>query len=227
MDWTRAFSDVLPPLMHDPVTFAIPFFLLLLIIEWAAARKLVHTEAERPPAGRLPEARRVGQHLDGPGVGRHQRGHQRSSPCWATPRSTSTSPRGTCRPPQWYTWVIAIVGVDLLYYIYHRIAHRVRLIWATHQAHHSSQYFNFATALRQKWNISGDIFLRACCRCSVFRRGSCSPASRSTSSISSGSIPSASESSGGQSNSSSTRRRTTGCTTAWTSSTWTRTTAAS
>ncbi|HJT92595.1 MAG TPA: C-5 sterol desaturase, partial [Mycobacterium sp.] len=51
MDWTRAFTDVLPPLMHDPVTFAIPFFLVLLIIEWAAARKLAHTEAERAPVG--------------------------------------------------------------------------------------------------------------------------------------------------------------------------------
>ena len=61
----------------------------------------------------------------------------------------------------WYTWVIAILGVDLLYYAYHRMAHRVRIFWATHQAHHSSQYFNFATALRQKWNISGDVFLRA------------------------------------------------------------------
>jgi sterol desaturase/sphingolipid hydroxylase (fatty acid hydroxylase superfamily) len=57
--------------------------------------------------------------------------------------------------------VIAIVGVDFLYYWYHRMAHRVRIFWATHQAHHSSQYFNFATALRQKWNISGDVFLRA------------------------------------------------------------------
>ena len=37
----------------------------------------------------------------------------------------------------------------------------MRLIWATHQAHHSSQYFNFATALRQKWNNSGEIFMRA------------------------------------------------------------------
>jgi sterol desaturase/sphingolipid hydroxylase (fatty acid hydroxylase superfamily) len=63
------------------------------------------------------------------------------------------------RVDQWYTWVIAIVGVDLLYYAYHRIAHRVRLIWATHQAHHSSQYFNFATALRQKWNNSGEILM--------------------------------------------------------------------
>jgi sterol desaturase/sphingolipid hydroxylase (fatty acid hydroxylase superfamily) len=25
-------------------------------------------------------------------------------------------------------------------------------VWAAHQAHHSSEYFNFSTALRQKWN---------------------------------------------------------------------------
>jgi sterol desaturase/sphingolipid hydroxylase (fatty acid hydroxylase superfamily) len=30
-------------------------------------------------------------------------------------------------------------------------------VWATHQAHHSSEYFNFATALRQKWNNSAEI----------------------------------------------------------------------
>jgi sterol desaturase/sphingolipid hydroxylase (fatty acid hydroxylase superfamily) len=59
----------------------------------------------------------------------------------------------------WYTWAIAILGVDLLYYTYHRIAHRIRLIWATHQAHHSSEYFNFSTALRQKWNNSGEILM--------------------------------------------------------------------
>ena len=38
-------------------------------------------------------------------------------------------------------------------------AHRVRVVWATHQAHHSSEYFNFATALRQKWNNSGEIIM--------------------------------------------------------------------
>jgi sterol desaturase/sphingolipid hydroxylase (fatty acid hydroxylase superfamily) len=59
----------------------------------------------------------------------------------------------------WYTWVIALVGVDLLFYAYHRTAHRVRVIWATHQAHHSSEYFNFSTALRQKWNNSGEILM--------------------------------------------------------------------
>ena len=38
--------------MHDPVTFAVPFFLLLLIIEWAAARKLRTTRPSAHPPGR-------------------------------------------------------------------------------------------------------------------------------------------------------------------------------
>jgi sterol desaturase/sphingolipid hydroxylase (fatty acid hydroxylase superfamily) len=57
----------------------------------------------------------------------------------------------------WWTWALAILGVDVLFYWAHRVAHRVRLVWATHQAHHSSEYFNFATALRQKWNNSAEI----------------------------------------------------------------------
>jgi sterol desaturase/sphingolipid hydroxylase (fatty acid hydroxylase superfamily) len=52
----------------------------------------------------------------------------------------------------WVAWVYAILAVDLLYYLQHRAAHRVRILWAAHQAHHSSQYLNFGTALRQKWN---------------------------------------------------------------------------
>jgi len=51
-----------------------------------------------------------------------------------------------------WTWVGVLLGVDLLWYTYHRFSHRVRLGWAGHQAHHSSVYFNFSTALRQKWN---------------------------------------------------------------------------
>jgi sterol desaturase/sphingolipid hydroxylase (fatty acid hydroxylase superfamily) len=49
-------------------------------------------------------------------------------------------------------WLAVVLAVDLLYYVYHRVSHRVRLIWAAHQAHHNSRYFNYATALRQKWN---------------------------------------------------------------------------
>lgn len=52
----------------------------------------------------------------------------------------------------WWTWALLIVAVDVLWYTYHRFSHRVRIGWAAHQAHHSSEYFNFGTALRQKWN---------------------------------------------------------------------------
>ncbi len=48
-------------------------------------------------------------------------------------------------------WAVAIVGVDLLYYLDHRLSHRVRLLWAGHVVHHSSRYFNLSTALRQEW----------------------------------------------------------------------------
>ena len=36
--------SVLPEQMRDPVLFAIPFFLVLLILEWTAARKLERIE---------------------------------------------------------------------------------------------------------------------------------------------------------------------------------------
>ncbi|MCD2188411.1 sterol desaturase family protein [Actinomycetospora soli] len=55
-------------------------------------------------------------------------------------------------PSSPWTWVGVLLGVDLLWYCYHRTAHRVRLVWAAHQAHHNSEYFNFSTAARQKWN---------------------------------------------------------------------------
>ncbi len=52
----------------------------------------------------------------------------------------------------WWSWVLLTVVLDLAYYANHRFSHRVRIGWAAHQAHHSSEYFNFGTALRQKWN---------------------------------------------------------------------------
>jgi len=53
--------------------------------------------------------------------------------------------------------VIAFLVVDLLWYLYHRSSHRIRLLWAMHQAHHSSIHFNYTTALRQKWNPGGEL----------------------------------------------------------------------
>ncbi|MFG3141032.1 sterol desaturase family protein [Streptomyces sp. NPDC048211] len=51
----------------------------------------------------------------------------------------------------WTTWFVVFWGVEFLLYWYHRAAHAIRLIWAGHQVHHSSQYLNLSTALRRKW----------------------------------------------------------------------------
>ena len=50
---------------------------------------------------------------------------------------------------QWWAWLILFFLDDLIYYSFHRANHEVRLFWAGHVPHHSSEYFNFGTALRQ------------------------------------------------------------------------------
>jgi sterol desaturase/sphingolipid hydroxylase (fatty acid hydroxylase superfamily) len=46
----------------------------------------------------------------------------------------------------------AMVLWDLLYYWEHRWMHEVRLFWANHVTHHSSERYNLSTALRQPWS---------------------------------------------------------------------------
>ena len=48
--------------------------------------------------------------------------------------------------------VLALIAQDCLYYWKHRAAHRVRWFWTAHVVHHSSEYYNLSTALRQPWN---------------------------------------------------------------------------
>jgi sterol desaturase/sphingolipid hydroxylase (fatty acid hydroxylase superfamily) len=163
VDAFTGFLSVLPPAMRDPVLFAIPFFVLLLILEWTAARKLESIEAAASEKSRPPS----GAYFTRDAVASISMGlvSVATTAGWKTLALLGYAAIYAYLAPwhlpvtQWYTWAIAIVGIDLLYYTYHRIAHRVRLIWATHQAHHSSQYFNFATAVRQKWNNSGEILM--------------------------------------------------------------------
>jgi sterol desaturase/sphingolipid hydroxylase (fatty acid hydroxylase superfamily) len=51
----------------------------------------------------------------------------------------------------WWAWGLCFVLDDLAYYVFHRTAHRVRWFWASHVNHHSSQHYNLSTALRQTW----------------------------------------------------------------------------
>lgn len=47
--------------------------------------------------------------------------------------------------------VAAFVAWDLAGYWYHRIGHRTRLGWASHQVHHTGDHYDLSLAWRQSW----------------------------------------------------------------------------
>ncbi|MFY0631021.1 MAG: sterol desaturase family protein [Flavobacteriaceae bacterium] len=59
----------------------------------------------------------------------------------------------------WWAWVLLLFAEDFTYYWNHRIAHTSRLFWASHVVHHSSQKYNLSTALRQTWSGSFYTFI--------------------------------------------------------------------
>lgn len=54
-----------------------------------------------------------------------------------------TSPRGLA------LWCTALLAWDFCYYWAHRMGHEVSILWAAHAVHHQSEDYNLSTALRQ------------------------------------------------------------------------------
>lgn len=48
-------------------------------------------------------------------------------------------------------WILTFICIDFIYYWSHRCSHRIRIFWAMHMNHHSSEEMNFAVSLRQAW----------------------------------------------------------------------------
>ena len=65
-------------------------------------------------------------------------------------------------PVNWGTFVLCFVLDDLRFYVHHRLAHRVRWVWAMHIVHHSSENYNLPIALRQSWtkHFTGTMMLK-------------------------------------------------------------------
>lgn len=150
-------DDLLDPL-KNPVTYAAPFFVLTILIEFAALKWLDHDDTP-PFAARTGGAPPTGYALKD---ARASISMGVISLVFLTAFKVITffgfvAVYAYVAPFQlptdtWWYWVLVILGVDLGYYWHHRFSHRVRIAWAGHQAHHSSEYMNFGTALRQKWN---------------------------------------------------------------------------
>ncbi len=48
-------------------------------------------------------------------------------------------------------WILLFFLDDFTFYWHHRMSHEVRIFWAAHVHHHSSEQYNLSTALRQSW----------------------------------------------------------------------------
>ncbi|ADY30800.1 sterol desaturase/sphingolipid hydroxylase (fatty acid hydroxylase superfamily) [Cellulophaga sp. RHA_52] len=51
----------------------------------------------------------------------------------------------------WYVWLLCQLADDFTYYWFHRANHEIRILWAAHIVHHSSDNFNLGTAVRNGW----------------------------------------------------------------------------
>lgn len=54
-------------------------------------------------------------------------------------------------PGTWWAFAVTLLATDLAYYWKHRTEHGVRVLWAFHSVHHSSQEYNLTTAFRLPW----------------------------------------------------------------------------
>jgi sterol desaturase/sphingolipid hydroxylase (fatty acid hydroxylase superfamily) len=124
----------------DPVTWAIPAFVLLILAEmiWAKRRAPEKYEPHDTLTSLL-----LG--LGSTAAGILAAGSIAAAAMWLYQYRVTTLGWA------WWVWIACFVLDDFNYYWAHRTGHRIRWFWASHVNHHSSQHYNLSTALRQTW----------------------------------------------------------------------------
>ena len=124
----------------DPLPFAIPVFVLLIVGEmiWAWRKR---PTAYEPRDTLISLALGLGSTMAGMAAA----GGILLAADWLAQYRVVTLGWG------WWVWIACFVLDDFNYYWAHRTGHRVRWFWAAHVNHHSSQHYNLSTALRQTW----------------------------------------------------------------------------
>ena len=135
----------------DIVTYAVPFFVALVLAEmiWAA---------KRAPDKYEPRDTFTSLAL---GLGSTVAGALAAGAIWFAAMWLYQH-RVTTVPLAWWTWALCFMLDDFNYYLFHRSGHRVRWFWASHVNHHTSQHYNLSTALRQTWTgpLAGSFLFR-------------------------------------------------------------------
>jgi len=122
------------------VTYAIPFFVLLMLVEYLWGRFTRH------------QTYRLNDTLNSLSMGLLSRVVDllrlgfAGIVIEAIVRAAGVQQVNT--EPMW-VWIAAFVAYDFCYYWKHRFGHEWRILWASHVAHHQSEEFNLSTALRQ------------------------------------------------------------------------------
>lgn len=121
----------------NPIVYAIPVFMLTIVLEaWWAWRK-------RLPVYDIPDAVTSLHH----GVLSQVLGVFTKFGIYAVVFESFRAT--TWATDAWWLWVLALLFYDFCYYWAHRMGHEVSVLWASHVVHHSSEYYNLSTALRQ------------------------------------------------------------------------------
>ncbi len=124
----------------DPIIYAIPAFVLLILVEMLWARKRAPRSFE--PADTLTS---LALGLGSTALNFLSAGLVAAAALWLYQHRVFTIGW------EWWAWIACFVLDDFNYYWAHRSGHRVRWFWASHVNHHSSQHYNLSTALRQTW----------------------------------------------------------------------------
>jgi alkylglycerol monooxygenase len=124
------------------IVVAIPVFLLMMLAEWALARR------------RGVAVYRFSDTVNSLSLGGLSQLSGLFTKLLAVGIYTLVYPSVALFPDRefWSTWygvVLALLLYDFCYYWLHRAGHEVAVFWAAHVVHHQSQQYNLSTALRQ------------------------------------------------------------------------------
>jgi alkylglycerol monooxygenase len=126
--------------MINPIVYAVPVFLLLMVGEYALSRRRaqpVYRAADTVSSLSLGViSQLVGGFTKLLALGLYTLVYEHA----ALLRLPADSP---------WVWLGALLAYDFCYYWLHRLGHEVHLLWAAHGVHHSSEDYNLGTALRQ------------------------------------------------------------------------------
>jgi sterol desaturase/sphingolipid hydroxylase (fatty acid hydroxylase superfamily) len=134
--------------MAEVLYYAIPFFILLLVVEFLSYRHLDHDHEDHDYLGYELRDSRTSLLMGS--------GNVVINVGWkfvvlATYAALYELTPLRLDPGDWWVWVLLFFADDFSYYWFHRVSHESRFFWASHVVHHSSQHYNLSTALRQTW----------------------------------------------------------------------------